>query len=1816
MNTILEAYNRHITRQRIAEAYSRCCVPLVDPRQSSGDNRARYDHKSSEQERWVTINGTHVKIGGSGEVVAPPALKAKIPAKPSKPNQAKPAAPQKVLFPEASQGQRLMFGPEDVGKIGTPRPKALPGWAEHVAKSLSKPAEQKGPSTPSVGPATHNVNDLHVDPDRFQYKLNTTGAHGVTDQFSDIKFNPEIAGSIHVWHDPADGKTYVINGHHRYDLAKRSGYAGKLQTYHLEAKDAQEARAKGALINIAGGNGTAIDAAKFMRDTGSTAEEMQRHGVSLKGAVARDAVPLAGLSGNIFRRLTIGTYSQGRALAIGRHLPNTEDQDRLDRIIEKAEAGGRDLSDSTVEEMARDAAMAARQTKTTRSLFGEETEDRPLIIERAELKGSLRRELTGRLNKFRAVSTDRAAETLKGSNQISAEKNKAEADRLASFLEDFDRETSYKGPVSDRLNQAAQELADAPRRKKQILDALGDDIRRIIESGATPVPGNDSAGAGSDVQGRGEGDQGLDPVPYKPIPGQKGMFSQRERDRLNGRGRDVGGLTSLVLRAYYELTGDRATYAKHTPGKGQKSLFGGDSGEQPKDPEFERKHPRDHGKFAPKGEGDSGATDEKPKDSKPDPKIEAKAEPVAKAASKPDSKATPPQAPDLKHQILKRLMSGGETFTSLRTGLKQTRHNPEDPLSHPFNKALRELHDEGSLTATTPPWGEPSFLMNDAQKSAARKLLEAYENAQKSGEPEKPEPVDHPAPKPDQVAEPGKAPERPAATDTPEPPPPEKGPTAAEPVNNPNIETEDNSRPNPIETESPREAAAKESQRQLDANYAFARASAVPNAGEDLLGSARHRANAWTTLEAAEKDGSAAEMVTRDNLLKNEPHGLLAIVEPPTALSSLAMHLAMQKFPSKPFDNEHSYYRRQTDEQKAKHRANYVEAYRAIKADAESIAKSETDPMRALKALSGKILEHINRIRASGERYDPVANGLAGMYSNTVMGPYGGRGKLHAGTQTMDFAKRLRAKYGDGISRDTLEKAADHVRDIIEGDSFNKTFGTKGEKKGDSFNPADLYVKHAVRTGGRDVPKDTTAATKHILEKLKMRGVQWGNYVTDDERQHHLTHVAGAFADLADVMGLRPEDMSLDGTLGLAIGARGRAGALAHYEPDTKVINLTRKGGVGALAHEWGHMFDHSLTGYKHYRSGQSMHGPEGPDDPLHKAYRGLAKAMASSGFERRMKDAVQSHVRAGMSTKKGQYWTSPHEVFARAFESHVDHVLRTSGRVNTYLAGMLGHDFWPTKEESAALAPHFDAIAAAYREKKYGSPERQSYSREAMMRHMLGQFETAMYARKPAPGQKSLFGDDGDAGSGGSGGQSKDPDFEKKHPRDHGKFTEKGAGDAGGSSGMSAEKTDTEPTEKRQETDKETTPKRQPVTADKHPGNGSIVTDHQGNEYLVMKARHGFVEGAPIQNGKAVVNANSIKQFYVGDKIVGRETDKLFHTGRNYYDEQEQGASSPPPNPHAEVIAQAFAQHAVATPAMAAVPATTAPPRTPEQRILDDDIHAALRQPGSTPVIEAPDNSAALADLMSRHPGLKPVDVGEKFVQSLRAVANEGGIDWSTIERAKSAQKGTQDHANMQIVIGRAMSKLAPQINKTEGASVLHNFGPLKEYGASDVLSQIHGIHGGHDPRQRQHTAIVLLGGDHGQRIPPGRVSKKMGTGANSAASPDAPAPAPTPAPAVPTTPSAKPSVPGAQQSLFGGQQVKPGQQSLFNVAPSSGSGSSRGRSKAPPARDLNARPAGVLDLDALVPKQEESLPGQRALFSLIHQAYDQHAETARYRI
>lgn len=128
--------------------------------------------------------------------------------------------------------------------------------------------------------------------------------------------------------------------------------------------------------------------------------------------------------------------------------------------------------------------------------------------------------------------------------------------------------------------------------------------------------------------------------------------------------------------------------------------------------------------------------------------------------------------------------------------------------------------------------------------------------------------------------------------------------------------------------------------------------------------------------------------------------------------------------------------------------------------------------------------------------------------------------------------------------------------------------------------PERPHLKNIERAGGVDARAGKNIRAEDLKDGTACRGIEFGNWLPQDERQSVINHAFDAFHDLATATGLSCDEISLGGSLAMAFGARGTGGrraALAHYEPARKVINLTRLSGAGSLAHEWGHALDNYL---------------------------------------------------------------------------------------------------------------------------------------------------------------------------------------------------------------------------------------------------------------------------------------------------------------------------------------------------------------------------------------------------------------------------------------------------------------------------------------------------------------------------------------------------------------------------------------------------------------------------------------------------------------
>jgi DNA repair protein RadC len=126
--------------------------------------------------------------------------------------------------------------------------------------------------------------------------------------------------------------------------------------------------------------------------------------------------------------------------------------------------------------------------------------------------------------------------------------------------------------------------------------------------------------------------------------------------------------------------------------------------------------------------------------------------------------------------------------------------------------------------------------------------------------------------------------------------------------------------------------------------------------------------------------------------------------------------------------------------------------------------------------------------------------------------------------------------------------------------------------------PTRPWLDRLERTGGTARVGDVTP--QMFQDTFAFRGGQFGNWNMGGDGQAALNGAYDALLDFADILGVQPKALSLNGELAIAFGARGHGGegaGAAHYEPGFKVINLTKIRGAGSLAHEWFHAFDHYL---------------------------------------------------------------------------------------------------------------------------------------------------------------------------------------------------------------------------------------------------------------------------------------------------------------------------------------------------------------------------------------------------------------------------------------------------------------------------------------------------------------------------------------------------------------------------------------------------------------------------------------------------------------
>lgn len=271
------------------------------------------------------------------------------------------------------------------------------------------------------------------------------------------------------------------------------------------------------------------------------------------------------------------------------------------------------------------------------------------------------------------------------------------------------------------------------------------------------------------------------------------------------------------------------------------------------------------------------------------------------------------------------------------------------------------------------------------------------------------------------------------------------------------------------------------------------------------------------------------------------------------------------------------------------------------------------------------------------------------------------------------IGKKIGKNYFDlesfGDAKAARAHLAEHKDDLVK--KLEKAKHIPDERK--SSNAPRVGVDH--RNGANVTPEQ-------FADTFAFRGVQFGNYVEGSKRQVDLNESYDALMDLAGVLGVPPQALSLNGELGLAFGARGTGAAgagqrghvpKAHYESSHVVINLTKNSGAGSLAHEWWHALDNYFSRMRSDKAGYLTEKAypigEGVRPEMVAAFRAVTQAINTSGLKERS-------VRLDRARTK-PYWQTGREMSARAFESYVIEKLRDQGASNDYLANIVSQEYW-----------------------------------------------------------------------------------------------------------------------------------------------------------------------------------------------------------------------------------------------------------------------------------------------------------------------------------------------------------------------------------------------------------------------------------------------------------------------------------------------------------------------------------------------------------
>lgn len=250
---------------------------------------------------------------------------------------------------------------------------------------------------------------------------------------------------------------------------------------------------------------------------------------------------------------------------------------------------------------------------------------------------------------------------------------------------------------------------------------------------------------------------------------------------------------------------------------------------------------------------------------------------------------------------------------------------------------------------------------------------------------------------------------------------------------------------------------------------------------------------------------------------------------------------------------------------------------------------------------------------------------------------------------------------------------------------------------------------------------------RNVQKVFNLRGFQFGNWVSNEDRFNYLAGLGICLYDLNKVLKFKANNLGLDKTLGVAFGARGQRGAAAHYEPQTNIINMTRyydasrfkepkskavrfvhSGGVGVFAHEYGHFLDFFFGSriephnkYYSLSNGSSTNPVRIVYDKKKYPIRYAMENLLEAAYWDANKTKPSTFIKRIEAFSNKPYYVERTEVLARLFEQYIAYKLKQLGVSNSFLTSTkYTRAVYMTPTELKKVVPLFDKLLILMRTK------------------------------------------------------------------------------------------------------------------------------------------------------------------------------------------------------------------------------------------------------------------------------------------------------------------------------------------------------------------------------------------------------------------------------------------------------------------------------------------------------------------------------------